>query len=176
MPFEIGKAFNGGAEWVCGSALVFKAMSNPVLTALLMTALALVILYAMYREELKAAGWRRGAKTGFWLLVGISALVFVHYYALQRHLQTAYVSQGVRTVMESIHHSAAVGGGYAVRPGEARMASPTATRPDNVASFEGAEEDTAWRQPPSILLSEAKHASGLGDPLELEEVVLSSMA
>ena len=158
MPFELGKALNGGAEWVCGSAAVFGALRNPVVTALLMAALALVVVHALFRAELKDVGWRRNAKAGFWLLVGVSALVFVHYYALQRHLQTECASQGMRTMLASIHHSAAVGGGYAVlAPGGGGPdggAPPPRRLPDNVEPLE---------------LEDA----GL---LELEDVVLSSTA
>lgn len=114
MPFELGSAFNGGAEWVCGSSAVFGILRNPVLTALLITALALIIIYAMFKDEIRQSGWRKGFKAGFWLLIGISALVFVHYYALERSLKKNAASQGIRRVMDSIHHSAAVGGGYSV--------------------------------------------------------------
>lgn len=115
MPFEIGKAFNGGAEWVCGSAM-FGVLRNPVFTALLITAVALVIVYAMYRHELEGTGRRRGVKTAFWLLLAVSALVFVHYYALERSLEKSHAAQGVQNVMNSIHHSATMGGGYTIQP------------------------------------------------------------
>jgi len=160
MPFELGEAFNGGAEWVCASSAVYGALRNPVFTALLITALALIAVHAVYREALKGAGWRRGLKAGFWLVIGVSALVFVHYYALERSLQNSHASQGVRTVVESIHHSATTGGGYAVYPGAFGREDPAGlkpsppprrcSRPDNVAPAPGA---------------------GLG----LEEVVLTSV-
>ena len=116
MSFEIGKAFNRGAEWICSSSAIYSIIRNPIITALLITTLSLIIIYMMYKKDLKGTSWRRGFKTGFWLIIGISALIFVHYYVLERSLRTSQVSQGVRNVIESIHHSATTGGGYAVYP------------------------------------------------------------
>jgi len=161
MPIELGKAFNGGAEWVCGSSAVFGVMRNPVFTALLITVIALVIIYAIYRQELQRTGWRRGFRAGFWLFLGVSALVFVHYYALEHHLQKSHASEGVRNVVASIHHSATTGGGYAVNPG-------------------GEDDDPPPRPAvgPSTLRRRAdnidKADSNMPDDLKLEQVVLVS--
>jgi hypothetical protein len=55
-------------------------------------------------------------KTGFWLTFGVAILLFVHYYALEGAFRSASVQTGVRSVVDSIHHSATLGGGYAVYP------------------------------------------------------------
>jgi hypothetical protein len=117
MGFDLGRSFNGGAEWLCDSKIVGGALSNPVITALLITALALIIVHVMYKKRLKGTGWQRGVKTAFWLVIGVSALVFVHYYALKRKLQKEHASVGLRNVVNSVQQSAAVGGGYPVLPG-----------------------------------------------------------
>lgn len=136
MSFEIGKTINGGAEWLCGSSLIFGTLRNPVFTALLITALALIIIHGMYKDELKGTGWRRGLKTGIWMALGVSALVFIHYYALERHLRKGHASQGVRDVMASIHHSATTGGGYAVYA----AGSPAAAGGDSAEGASDSEE------------------------------------
>ena len=117
MPFEVGKSFNSGAEWLCGAPLVYGTLRNPVATALLITALALIIVYVVYREDLRGTGWRLGAKSAVWLTFGVSALVFVHYHALGRSLSQGNASQGVRDVVNSIHHSVSAEGGYSVLGG-----------------------------------------------------------
>lgn len=151
MTFEIGSAFNGGAEWLCGSSAVYGIVKNPVFTALLITALALVVIYSTYKSELKGTGWRRGVKTAFWLAILVSGAVFVHYYALEHALQTSHVSQGVRTVVDSIHHSATTGGGYAVYP----------TGQDDADEMETARSPPPARSPPLAAspLSPAKMAT-----------------
>ena len=116
MPFEIGEVLNQGAGWIGQSPLVFGIIRNPVFTALLITAFALVIIHAMYGWDLKKTGWRRSFKTGFWLLLSVSALIFVHYYALERHLLDSLAPEGVRNIVRSIHHSVTTGGGYPVHP------------------------------------------------------------
>lgn len=125
MPFEIGNALNKGAEWISSSPAIYGVLQNPVITALLITALALVIFYAMYRRDLEGTGLRRGLKTTFWLVVAISALVFVHYHVLESYLSRGTSSQGVRNLFDSIHQNAALGGGYAVLPAD-RYAAPPA--------------------------------------------------
>lgn len=116
MAFELGEVFNRGADWICGLSGVFAIINNPIFIALLITGLALVIIYAVFRENLKGAGWRRGLKAGFWLTIGVSVLVFVHYYALERCLRNAHASQGIRSVVDSINYSASIGGGHSVYP------------------------------------------------------------
>jgi len=158
MPFEVGKSFNSGAEWLCGAPLVYGTLRNPVATALLITALALIIVYVVYREDLRGTGWRLGAKSAVWLTFGVSALVFVHYHALGRSLSQGNASQGVRDVVNSIHHSVSAEGGYSVLGGSPHQPHPRpppppcplpppppspqseavggAPRPDNIAAFD----------------------------------------
>jgi hypothetical protein len=147
MPFELGGALRGGAEWTCGSPLLYGVLRNPVFTAALITALALVIIFALYRAELKRSGWQLGVKTAFWVLVATSAVVFVHYYALEKYFSKEHSNRGVREVVGSIHASAVGGGGYRVplpgEEGEARR-DPypgESRRPAKPARRHGAGED-----------------------------------
>ncbi|GFR88140.1 hypothetical protein ElyMa_002510000 [Elysia marginata] len=166
MAFEIGKTLNSGAEWLCGSALIFKTLSNPFFAALLITTLALIIVYGVYKDVIKGTGWRRGLKTGIWMAIGVSALVFIHYYALERFLRKDRASQGVRDVMASIHHSATTGGGYSVYttpPLESGIENPPRAygRPDNV----GVPDSEFTKVDPS---------SHELDELDLQPAILSS--
>lgn len=152
---ELAKVFNGGAEWVCGSSLAFGLLRNPVYTALLITALALVIIFAFLRPLKSHVGWRLGVKTGFWLLLAVSAVTFAHYYALEHHLRQASAQRGVREVVASIHHTATTGGGYQVYPSE----------PSEPSGPE--EEARSYGRPNNVGVPE-------GESLVLEEVVLPS--
>jgi hypothetical protein len=206
MAFEIGKTFNGGAEWLCNSTLVYGTLRNPVVTALLITALALTIIYVMYKEDLKGSGWRRGAKAGIWLTIGVSALVFVHYYALERSMRKGESSRGVRDTMASIHHSASATRGYPVLGGDfasefaSDMLVPQTNTSDfasdddagdgntttrrsayEAASDEGAAPQQNFKQRPNnVMSSHVDAARGVHtsamEELGLQRVVLSSAA
>lgn len=176
MSFEIGKTINGGAEWLCGSSFIFGTLSNPVFTALLITALALIIVHVMYKDDLKGTGWRRGLKTGIWLAIGVSALVFIHYYALERHLRKGHASQGVRDVMASIHHSATTGGGYSVYSGPAPAAGSYRDEEEDDSSAGGGAPRPPRPRPDNVGQPGPTFARGTGamDELGLERVVLTS--
>ncbi len=172
MPFEVGDVFNQGAGWISQSSLVFGVIRNPIFTSLLITAFALVIIHAMYGWDLKKTGWRRSFKVGFWLLLSVSTLIFVHYYALERHLLHSMAPEGVRNIVRSIHHSVVSGGGYPVYPsaddfiGFHAAAGSDAT--GGTGAAKGPEGGTGAAQDPD--------ATGLGgaDSLDLPKMVLAS--
>lgn len=155
MSFELGRTLNNGAGWLCDSPLIYNTLGNPVVAALLITALALVIMHSMHRSELRDVGWRRRVKTGFWLMIGTSALIFVHYYALNARLRKNSLRENVRDVMASINYSAATGKGYAVNP----MGGP-----DDEFNAEGGDEDGE---------NAGEDADAPGDSLDIRPVKLS---
>lgn len=116
MGFEIGRAVNGGAEWACRSSFGNRILRNPVVTALLITALCLVVIYAIYRAEIRAAGWRPGLRAGVYLAVLVSLVLFVHYYALRKSVEDEHAQKGVREVVHAVHHNYAGGGVHSVDP------------------------------------------------------------
>ena len=101
---------------ICSSKLSFNILRNPVYTSLLITALALIVIYTLYRSDFKEGGWRLGIKTGFWLLIVVSAVMYVHYYALSRHMDEEHSQKGIRDVVSSVTEAANFqrvnGGGY----------------------------------------------------------------
>lgn len=117
MPFELGATARGGAEWACRRPTLYGVLRNPVFTAALLTALALVIVFALYRSELRKSGWQLGLKTGVWLLIATSAVVYAHYYALGKSLAQEQDQKGVREVVGGVYAAAVGGGGYQVAPG-----------------------------------------------------------
>jgi hypothetical protein len=132
MPFELGATARGGAEWACRRPTLYGVLRNPVFTAALLTALALVIVFALYRTELRKSGWQLGLKTGVWLLIATSAVVYAHYYALGKWLAQEQDQKGVREVVGGVYAAAVGGGGYQVAPGAApppRGADPPAPAP-----------------------------------------------
>ncbi len=113
MSLDLHSVFTGGAEAVCSSPLFNRIVQNPVTVSLVITVIVLAIVCACHRAAADEVSY---AKMGVWVLFGVSAMVFVHYYALRRSLQRTSTSEGLRTAATAIHQAAAVGGGYAVAP------------------------------------------------------------
>lgn len=111
MPFAVGETINGATKWICSSALVNKIVSNSVFAALIITAIILVIVMGLYyRTSVQKGGWHRRARAMVYALIVVSAVVFVHHYALRRMLFEEASQKGVRNVFRSIHEEQAMGG------------------------------------------------------------------
>lgn len=106
MPIELGSSLNGAADWVCGSPVVYGALKNPIVTALIITVIALIVVFVVFRRELDGVGWRRGLKAGLWVMFAVSALVFVHYYALGRATRRSSQQQVMSDVADELHDHA----------------------------------------------------------------------
>ena len=73
---ELGQVVNGAAEWVCSNGLVYKALRNPVVVALLITVLAMAVVFAICRPGAASRrDWQTSLRCGFYLFLGVSALV-----------------------------------------------------------------------------------------------------
>src|SRR5208337_5070627 len=84
MPFDVGGAVNAAADWLCGSALVKGIVNNPIFTALLLTAIAIVIILGMYYREFRSGGKKKMIRMTIYLLFAVAIVVFVHHYAVER--------------------------------------------------------------------------------------------
>lgn len=110
MPFEIGEAVNGAAEWLCSSTIVSRVMSNSIFSALLITALAAVVIMGIYYQtSVKDGGWKCGIRVALYSLIVISAVVFVHHYALSRAIRDESRLTGIRERFSSIHGGGSIG-------------------------------------------------------------------
>ena len=122
MSFNVGESFEGGARKLCTITPIYSTLKNPIFTALLITVLALVIIFTFCLRDGKVKGWQSKARTGFWLMAAISAVLFVHYYALKKDLTARFKQSGVNDMMDEIltpRTQEGGRGGYAVHPGTA---------------------------------------------------------
>ena len=110
--FDLGGAVNASADWVCGAPIVRSIVSNPVFTALLLTALAAIVVLAIYHYEIRAAGAKRACRALLYVFLIVTAVVFVHHYAMVRILQETSQQSGIRDVFNSIESSRRQGVGY----------------------------------------------------------------
>ena len=87
--FDIGKFTNDTAKWVVSSPATVTFTSNAIYMALILTIFALFII--SYISESK----NRYVKTGIYLLIANSIIIFIHHYALSARLTEQYKPQPV---------------------------------------------------------------------------------
>ena len=141
--FNLGSAVNGFADWVCSAPLIRGVVNNPVFTSLLITALAAIVVMALYGKSVKHGGSKRGCRALVYVFLIVTAVIFVHHYSVLRMVRDTNHTAGVRAVYAGIEASRAVSGGGAVPvyPSSAdsggfsyyKGTAPPAFRADNVA-------------------------------------------
>jgi hypothetical protein len=143
--FSLGGAVNGAADWVCSAPAVSRIVSSPVLAALLITLIAAVVVFATYPKQIRKAGFRPAARALIYGGMGVCAMTFVHYYAMERSTRSEHNQRGVREVFTSIQQMRETGMpgavpvhpmGYAGAPprlgGAPPGAAPLEDRPLNI--------------------------------------------
>lgn len=160
--FNLGSAVNNAADWACSAPVIRGVVSNPVFTALLITALAAIVVMTLYHYQIKRAGVKRGVRALLYVFFIVTAVIFVHHYAVMRIARDTTQQKGVRDVFSSIQQSRDVGapdivpvypmgyegqraavGGAAAGPDTSDCGCPDAAirtggvRPDNVAADGG---------------------------------------
>jgi len=103
--FDLGGAINASADWVCNAPVIRGIVSNPVFTALLITALVAVVVMALYHYQVKSAGTKKAVKAFLYVFLLVTAVMFVHHYAVMRSARDAAAQKGVRDVFSSIQQS-----------------------------------------------------------------------
>ena len=141
--FNLGNAVNNAADWACSAPIIRSVVSNPVFTALLITALAAIVVMALYHYPIKRAGVKRGVRALLYVFLIVTAVTFVHHYAVMRIARETTQQKGVRDVFSSIQQSRDVGapGTVPVYPmgyEGPRFGGAELGAPDNVAVGDGA--------------------------------------
>jgi hypothetical protein len=117
---DLGAAVNGAADWLCSAPIIRSVANNPMFTALLVTALGAIIMMALYHNQMKGAGLKRGARAFVYVFLVVTAVLFVHHYAVTRCARQDAAQKAVRDVFSSIQQSRVSGmpGMISVMPGE----------------------------------------------------------
>jgi len=148
--FNLGNAVNSAADWTCSAPIIRSVVSNPVFTALLITALAAIVVMSIYHYQIKRAGTKRGIRALLYVFLVVTAVTFVHHYAVVRIARDTTEQKGIRDIWSSIaqireggavnsvpvypagYKGARVGGA----PADSDCGCPDAERgrPDNIAA------------------------------------------
>lgn len=94
-------------------------LSSPLAMAALVTALALAIVFAVFRAELGRPGWKKPFRAAFWLFVATAAALYAHYVFTQKCFQALGGSEGVRSAVAGIYAAPVGPRGYPVAAGDA---------------------------------------------------------
>lgn len=140
--FNLGSAVNGFADWVCSAPIIRGVVNNPVFTSLLITALAAVVVMALYGKPVRHGGSKRGCRALIYVFLIVTAVIFVHHYAVLRMARDTDHTAGVRAVYAGIEASRAVSGG-----GTAPVVHPPAAGHDTFRADNIAAEHTAATDP-----------------------------
>jgi hypothetical protein len=167
--FDIGGAINASADWACNAPIIRTVVSNPVFTALLITALVVIVIMGLYSYRVKAAGTKRGIRAILYIFMLVMAVMFVHHYAVMKIARDSEASRSVRDVFSSIDQSranAAYGGVAPVYPGVwAPAAQPATTGGGDCGCPEAPAEASAAA---SGATSAARQPSSRPDNVEFE--------
>lgn len=112
--FNLGNAVNSAADWTCSAPIIRSVVSNPVFTALLITALAAIVVMSIYHYQIKRAGAKRGVRALLYVFLVVTAVTFVHHYAVMRIARDTTEQKSIRAVFSEIAQSQASGAGNSV--------------------------------------------------------------
>jgi len=134
--FDLGGAVNSCAEWCSSAPIIRTIVGNPVFTALLITALIAIVVMGLYHYPIKQAGGKKGVRALLYVFLLVSAVMFVHHYAVMRGARDIATRKSIRDVFSSIQQSresgigtttpiipAYGGGNWAARPSSPEIAT-----------------------------------------------------
>ncbi len=102
MGFDAGHTLDRMASWLCSSSIVNTVIGNPIFTALLITALAVIVIMSVLHYSVRNTGWKRITRMSIYLLLVVSAVIFVHHYAVLNRMKTETMMQNSRDVFQSL--------------------------------------------------------------------------
>ena len=137
MPgFDIGGAVNSTAGWFTSAPLVQCIVGNPVFTSLLITTLCIIVIMGTYSRQIRREGNTKAARVALYVFMLVTAVVFVHHYAVVQSIRESATQKGVQDVFSSIQQSRD-------HPSESHVRVYTGAREDNigVAHVDDARDD-----------------------------------
>jgi hypothetical protein len=146
--FSLGESVNSAADWVSRAPIIHTIVNNPIYTALLITALCAIVALALYSDALRNGGAKLAMRAALYFGLLVTAVMFVHHYAVTKSARETSQQKGIRDVFAGIQHSresTTGGAGQAPMPSVKDASSPD--RLDNV-SWEDLEiEDVVYTSP-----------------------------
>jgi Mn2+/Fe2+ NRAMP family transporter len=103
ISFDLGGSINSFAKWICGAPIIHTVINNSFYTSLLITCIVAIVIMSNYHYRIKKN--KRAVKTIIYIFLLVTAVMFVHHYAVTHEFSSSSARQGVRDVFESIQES-----------------------------------------------------------------------
>lgn len=133
MSFDVGDSFNQFADAVCRAPVVGSVLSSPIWAALLLTAVAAVIVLAVYHgsvtSTLRGPGASRAIRAFIYVFGAVAIITALHYRATVASVGATATRVGFRDVVGAAEAARAAGSEYPVESitGAARVPVPVPT-------------------------------------------------
>lgn len=112
--FSLGKTVNNTASWFCNAPIIRNVISNPIYTSLLITALASIVVMALYHYNINQICNKRGIRVLIYVFFITTAVLFVHHYSVLHQMQEINYHKGVTDVFSNIQQSRVLGGSSSI--------------------------------------------------------------
>lgn len=88
------------------SAGPLQVLSNPLVTALLLTAIAMMVFFTLLDGKcLPDVGWRAKTKTAVYMFLGTVVVLGLHFHALERKVMREHHATASESLVSQLHQS-----------------------------------------------------------------------
>jgi phosphomevalonate kinase len=94
---------NSSADWCCKIPVIGPIVNNPIFTALLITAIVLIVIMAIYK--IQDQGGQKMFKCAFYIFILITAITFIHHYAIMKTAKNNFATNEVKNIFSGIKQS-----------------------------------------------------------------------
>ena len=102
---DIGAAVNSAADWASRAPIIKNIVSNPLITSLLITALAMIIIMSVFHHKIEKSKTKQIMKASLYVYLAVAAVMFVHHYVTLRSAQDNNMTEGVHQVFNDLRTS-----------------------------------------------------------------------
>jgi hypothetical protein len=94
-------------SYFTGSVFADNVIKNPFIISLLITVFALIIFYAINSSKMLEQNLRDKVKSGFWLLIAVTILTSVHFFAVKKYFAFNSITQNLQDSVNLISNESA---------------------------------------------------------------------
>lgn len=185
MPFSLTQAADDTASRLTRSGPT-SLIRNPIAAALIITALALAIVFAII-VECKQSSWRARMRCAVYIFIGVSVLLALHYYGMTRSMESKFRSSADTQLIDQIQHTQTMPthmqpSYVPVRTQFTTMQAPAPAQVQAPAVMQAPARPPAMMQPPAVVQAPAPVQNapqpgvfGAGEPMHIRPLSLPLM-
>ena len=93
-------------SYFTGSIFADNVIKNPFIISLFITVFALIIFYAVNSSKMIHQNVRDKIKSGFWLLIAVTILTSIHFFAVKKYFLSNSITQNLQDSVNLISNEA----------------------------------------------------------------------